>query len=163
MTTLDDLLSAKNIEDIRQMNFGEAKICALSDSSLLEFLVRNQFEYDHISKIVHGRDWQEKLDWAKNNFTSVLKPMGFNGSHYSQIVTNAGWQEKLDWVTSNYNTLMKPLGFTQSQTAKIVKGKEWLEKVSWIEENYESNSYSTGQIQKIMAKQNWKKVLPYSK
>ncbi len=119
-----------------------------------------EFNGYHYSQIVLGKDWSEKLDWAKENFENVLEPMGFKGSHYSQIVTNAGWSEKLDWLIKNYKKIYKK-GFNQPKIAKILKGKGWEEKVEWIEKHYDPLKYNPQDTMKTLIKKDWKKRLNY--
>src|SRR3989344_3884502 len=127
---LEDVVGLEYKNQIEQSSFGEEKVSALEDKSLLEFFSANDFNGHHVSQIVCNKGWQEKLNWAKDNFEEILKPMGFNGYHYSQIVCNKGWQEKLNWAKDNFEEILKPMGFNGYHYSQIVCNKGWQEKLN---------------------------------
>ena len=163
MQTLENLLGQKHLSTIRDSGHGNGKLEYLSNNiSLLEALVDMDFNGYHISTIMHGSDWQEKLDWVRDNYQDVLEPMGFNGSHVSQIVRNEGWQEKLDWVRDNYQDVLEPMGFEPTHAARILKNKAWQEKIDWLANNYENSIYTQAETAKIMTSKNWLQRMNYS-
>jgi len=160
---LEELLTKPEISEIKKQYEGEDKISYLSrNSSLLEILAINRFNGSHVSQIVRNTGWKDKLDWVRDNYETVLKPMEFNGYHVSQIVVGKGWKDKLDWVRDNYETVLKSRGFNQYQTAKILYGKEWLEKIEWIKDKYNESTYTPEQVRKAMVRKNWKEELGYA-
>jgi len=160
---LEEILTKPEISEIKKQYEGEDKIIYLSrNSSLLEILAINYFNGYHVSQIVVGKGWKDKLDWVRDNYETVLKPMEFNGSHVSQIVVGKGWKDKLDWVRDNYETVLKLKGFNPYQTAKILYGKEWYEKIQWIENKYNPSNNNPEQVRKAMVKKNWKEDLGYA-
>jgi len=57
------------------------------------------FNGSHLSQMVLGAGWQEKLQYFSNSENvTMLKSLGFNGYHLSQMVLGAGWQEKLQYI-----------------------------------------------------------------
>ncbi|MDA1338390.1 MAG: hypothetical protein O2871_03410, partial [bacterium] len=83
-----------------------------------------EFNGSHVSQIVTGKGWEEKLEWIAENYETLLKPMEFNGSHVSQIVRNKGWEEKLEWIAENY-VFFKENGLSNYKLSSSFNTKEW--------------------------------------
>ena len=128
MQTLENLLGQEHLSTIRDSGHGNGKLEYLSNNiSLLEALVDMDFNDYHISTIMHGSDWQEKLDWVRDNYQNVLEPMGFEPTHAARILKNKAWQEKIDWLANNYENSI----YTQAETAKIMTSKNWLQRMNY--------------------------------
>ncbi|PIN87574.1 hypothetical protein COV12_03140 [Candidatus Woesearchaeota archaeon CG10_big_fil_rev_8_21_14_0_10_32_24] len=93
-----------------------------------------EFNGSHVSQIVTGKGWKEKLEWINQNYETLLKPMEFNGYHVSQIVRNKGWEEKLEWIAQNY-VFFKEKGLSNYKLASYFNTKDWHFKTRLLSES----------------------------
>ena len=102
---------------------GAAKLQKLLD----EASKLQAFNGYHLSQIVVGADWEQKLNYFKvPENVKALNELGFNGYHLSQIVTNAGWQEKLVYILSKEEEVK-----TVIRDNKISTLLDFMQRKSW--------------------------------
>ncbi len=91
-----------------------------------------EFNGSHLSKIVLGAGWEEKLKYFENpeNLKRLLDA-GFNGSHLSRIVLGAGWKEKLKLILTEALLLLLKNGvLTHHGLAKLLLDGDWKGQIS---------------------------------
>lgn len=116
------LIGQEYVDKISQMAFGDEKISFFEQKeSILESLTSVGFNGYHFSQIVLGADWQEKLNWAKENYRDTLKPLGFNQAKTAKILKGKGWEEKISWIEKDFENS----SYTVSEAYKILQKKDW--------------------------------------
>ena len=125
---LEELLTKPEISEIKKQYEGEDKISYLSrNSSLLEILAINCFNGFHVSQIVVGKGWKDKLDWVRDNYETVLKSRGFNQYQTAKILYGKEWLEKIEWIKDKYNEST----YTPEQVRKAMVRKNWKEELGY--------------------------------
>jgi len=125
---LEEILTKPEISEIKKQYEGEDKIIYLSrNSSLLEILAINYFNGYHVSQIVVGKGWKDKLDWVRDNYETVLKLKGFNPYQTAKILYGKEWYEKIQWIENKYN----PSNNNPEQVRKAMVKKNWKEDLGY--------------------------------
>ncbi len=125
---LEEILKKPEISAIKGQHEGEDKISYLSrDSSFLEILAINGFNGYHVSQIVVGKGWKDKLDWVRDNYETVLKLRGFNPYQTAKILYGKEWHEKIQWIENKYNPSIN----TPEQVRKTMVKKNWKEELGY--------------------------------